>query len=153
MSVPSAVSLAHVEAELTEAESFIEALGLTLDTSNLCQEDLRFRLSGESWADSEVYIAEFQCDDYREKPPLVEFVDPESGELGTRHAYPNCFHNRPCICARYNRKTYSGHTGLHADWKYGDWTGDGSTDRLGGMISHMWGYIHGHQGNYSGRQA
>lgn len=153
MKVPRDVSLAQVENELEEAEAHLGSLGLRLDTSMLTAEDLRFRIAGASFADGEPYIVEFQCDDYRAIPPYVEMIDPDSGEPGTKHAYPNCFHNRPCICARFNRKTYPEHTGLHGDWKYGDWATDGTIDHLGGMISHIWGHIHGHQGSYTGRQA
>lgn len=153
MKVPRDVSLTYVEKELEEAEVHIDGLGLQLDTSMLSEDDLRFRVSGESRADGEPYIVEFRCDDYRAIPAYVEMIDPESGEPGTEHAYPDCFHNRPCICARFNRKTYPEHTGLHGSWEYGDWATDGTTDHLGGMISHIWGHIHGHQGNYGGRQA
>ncbi len=81
-------------------------------------------------------------------------IDPKTGEAGTRHAYPNVFHNRPCICARFNRKTYPSHTGLHGEWKFGDWAEDGITDHLGGMISHIFASIDGrNRRTYTGRQA
>lgn len=153
MSVLASVSLAHVEKELEQAEPHLEGLSLQLDTSMLSEDELRFRVSGESCVDGELYIVEFRCDDYREKPPFVEMIDPRSGEAGTSHAYADCFHSEPCICARFNRKTYPEHTDLHSDWEYGDWANDPETDHLGGMISHIWSHIHGYQGNYSGRQA
>jgi hypothetical protein len=74
--------------------------------------------------DGELFIVRFECSDYKECPPTVEFLDPETGEPGTRHAYPkgNCsfFHEKgPCICAPFNRKAY----GLvHTDWAFANWT-------------------------------
>ena len=153
MSVMPAVSLECVRAELAEAGPMIHGLGLQLDSSQLRIDNLRFRVCGRSRVDEEPYVVEFQCDDYRELPPFIEMVDPNSDELGTKHAYPNCFHAKPCICARYNRKTYQGHTNLHPEWEFGEWAIDPSTDHLGGMINHVFSHINGFVGNYSGRQA
>jgi hypothetical protein len=76
----------------------------------------------------DLFIVEVSCNDYKELPPLFEFIDPDSGERGTRHAYPKSsdsfFHESgPCICARFNRKAYKSvvDTGPHADWNFGDW--------------------------------
>lgn len=78
---------------------------------------------------SDLFIVEVTCDDYKEKPPLFEFIDPQTGERGTRRAYPNSndslFHDSgPCICAPFNRKAYKSfvETGPHAEWSFGDWT-------------------------------
>lgn len=78
---------------------------------------------------SELFIVEVCCDDYKEKPPYFEFIDPDSGERGTRRAYPNSndslFHDQgPCICAPFNRKAYKSvvDSGPHAEWSLGDWT-------------------------------
>ena len=153
MSVMPAVSLRLVRAELAAAGPMIQGLGLQLDSGQLQVDNLRFRVSGRSQVDQELYTVEFVCDDYRELPPFIEMVDPDSAELGTKRAYPNCFHATPCICAQYNRKTYRGHTNLHNEWEFGEWTTDRTTDHLGGMINHIFSHIHGHVGNYSGRQA
>src|SRR5579863_7490145 len=50
------------------------------------------------------FIMEIRCDDYKEVPPFFEFIDPETGERGTRNAYPRTtdsfFHESGlCICA------------------------------------------------------
>lgn len=74
--------------------------------------------------DGELFIVHFECSNYKEMPPFIEFLDPDTGERGTRHAYPkgNCsfFHEQgPCICAPFNRKAY----GLvHSDWAFANWT-------------------------------
>lgn len=153
MSVPPEVAHGYVVAELEQAQEVIQCLDLTLDTSMFGEANLRFRVSGKSRVDGEPYVVEFQCDGYRAIPPFVEFVDPRSGALGPKQAYPSCFHNHPCICARYNRKTYPDHSALHRKWSYGDWSSERETDHLGGMISHIWSHIHGYQGSYNGRQA
>jgi hypothetical protein len=76
----------------------------------------------------DMYVVEAKCDNYKEVPPLFEFIDPESGERGTRRAYPKTtdsfFHDSgPCICAPFSRKAYKSvvATGPHDDWKFGDW--------------------------------
>lgn len=153
MSVLPQVSLAHVRRELSDAEGIITGLDLDLDTSRLTVDNLEFTIRGRSWVDDEPYVIEFRCDDYREMPPWVEMIDPDTREAGTPHAYADCFHKHPCICARYNRKTYGDHARLHRPWQYGDWGNDPQTNHLGGMISHIWSHIHGLQGNYTGRRA
>ncbi|HYD55052.1 MAG TPA: hypothetical protein VEA99_20625 [Gemmatimonadaceae bacterium] len=76
----------------------------------------------------DLFILEIQCDNYREIPPLFEFIDPVTGERGTKNAYPKAkdslFHTSgPCICAPFNRKAYKSvvETGPHSDWALGDW--------------------------------
>src|SRR5437867_4124845 len=53
------------------------------------------------------YIVEITLDNYKELPPLVEFIDPDNGARGTLHAFPkghDSFFNTtgPCICAPFN---------------------------------------------------
>jgi len=74
------------------------------------------------------FLLEIHCDDYKERPPFFEFIDPDSGAKGTPRAYPkgsdSFFHNSgPCICAPFNRKAYKSvvATGPHGDWNLGDW--------------------------------
>jgi hypothetical protein len=76
----------------------------------------------------DLFILEVRFDDYKERPPLFEFIDPETGEKGTPRAYPrtndSLFHTSgPCICAPFNRKAYKAlfDTGPHSDWNLGDW--------------------------------
>jgi hypothetical protein len=74
------------------------------------------------------YIIEARCDDYKAMPPFFEFIDPDTGQHGTRRAYPKTtdsfFHDSgPCICAPFSRKAYKAvvDTGPHNDWQFGDW--------------------------------
>ena len=148
---PPEVSLHHVQAELQRAEPIIQVFGLGVDASMLSEDDLRIRVTGSSRVDNEIYIVEMRFDGYRGIPPLVEFVLPGTEELGSRAAYPSCFHRRLCICARYNRKTYKGHSALHSDWQYGDWSSEPGTEEIGGMLNHIFASINNHFGNYRGR--
>ena len=63
-------------------------------------------------------ILEVQCDNYTEWPPLLEFIDPDTKESGTKHAYPrgnDSFFNDqlPCICNPCSRKSYKEYGGPH----------------------------------------
>ena len=74
--------------------------------------------------DSERFILQGTFDDYKAKPPFLEFEDPDTGQLGTMHAYPkghdSFFHTAgPCICAPFSRKAYRQ---VHTTWRYEDWT-------------------------------
>lgn len=87
------------------------------------------RVVVKMWAhNADVYIVEITLDNYKESPPVVEFIDPDNGTRGTPHAYPkghDSFFNTtgPCICAPFNRKAYRDvGIGLHNDWTIGDWT-------------------------------
>ena len=149
--VPTEVSLYHVQTELGRAALIVELFGLAVDTAMLSEEDLRIRVTGVSRVDQEAYVVEMRFDGYREIPPLVEFVHPETGELGVRAAYPSCFHDHPCICARYNRKTYRGHSNIHSRWQYGDWSSEPGTEQIGGMLNHIFASINDHFDSYKGR--
>lgn len=76
----------------------------------------------------DLFIVEVRCDNYKEMPPFIEFIDPDSGEKGTRHAYPRSsdsfFHDSgPCICAPFNRKAYKAVVpgAPHGDWSPAGW--------------------------------
>ena len=86
-------------------------------------EKLTIRSTFEA-SDAEKYILVGSFDDYKAKPPLLDFEDPVTGKVGTPHAYPkshDSFFNTtgPCICAPFNRKAYSA---LHGGWRFEDWT-------------------------------
>ena len=150
--VPPEVSLHHVQVELQRAGSIVELFGLDVDTSMLTEADLRIRVSGASRVDAEEYTVEMRFDGYRPIPPFVEFLDPETGEAGTRSAYPSCFNDHPCICVRFNRKTYGEHSGLHKKWQFGDWASNPATEEIGGMLGHIFASINNYFGTYKGRK-
>jgi hypothetical protein len=71
--------------------------------------------------DKEVYIIEIKYDNYKESPLDIEFIDPVTGERGTKNAYPSgkgttgsFFHPSPAICHPCCRKAYK--PNLHAQW-------------------------------------
>ena len=77
---------------------------------------------------SDLFVIEILCDNYKEMPPLFEFIEPESGVRGTKRAYPktmdSLFHESgPCICAPFNRKAYKAvePSAPHGDWQFSDW--------------------------------
>ena len=110
------------------------------------------------------YILLVLFDDYKALPALFDFVDPVTGEVGTRHAYPKAsdsfFHESgPCICARFNRKAYKAYaqTGPHGDWVYEGWMNsksDGVDWANFSMFGDMLGAIYSRliqPGRYAGR--
>ena len=150
--VPPEVSLHHVQAELQRAAAIVELFGLDVDTAMLTEADLRIRVTGKSRADDEVYVVEMRFDGYKAIPPFVEFLDPTTGVAGTRSSYPSCFHNHPCICVRFNRKTYGEHSGLHREWRFEDWASNSATEEISGMLSHIFASINNYFGTYTGRK-
>lgn len=74
--------------------------------------------------DNERYILVGTFDDYKEKPPFLEFEEPGTGVLGTAKAYPkghdSFFHTTgPTICAPFSRKAYQT---VHANgWQFNNW--------------------------------
>lgn len=110
----------------------------------------------ESPEDDEEYIVRFECEGYDAKPPLVEMVDPETGEVGTSYAYFDDGHDLtansegPILCHRFNRRVYE-ENGIHDNWN--DMAGwqqkAGHLTNLGDILV----YIHSRLGvsHYDGR--
>ncbi|SRR6266545_3505596 len=136
MAVARAVSRAHVEQELTAIEPWVDRHGWSI----LWDDDrLLLVVLMRSAVDRERYLFEFTLDDYRELPPSIELVHPETGEAGMRRSYPaggrSYFHSKPVICAHWNRKAYQAHGGPHADWVMADWAGfRPNHSRVGDML-------------------
>jgi len=121
MSVDPAISLKLVQKELEQCKKNAERFGWTITEINEIEQT--FTIAMASPIDKEVYIMEVKFDNYKEWPPLIEFIHPITKERGTKNAYPmssgiygSFFHNRPCICHPCSRKAYGGYTGLHNDW-------------------------------------
>jgi len=97
---------------------------------------------------ADLYLIEITCSNYKEYPPFFEFIDPDTGEYGTKHAYPrshdSLFHDSgPCICAPFNQKAYKSvvATGPHDNWHMANWMNsrENNTDwsnysKLGDML-------------------
>lgn len=124
MAVCRDVSLHHILRELPRVEELAGIYGwkVSMNRDALIVEVRMQAHTGDQFA------VEAQCDDYKQIPPFIEFIDPDSGERGTRRAYPKgpdtFFHDSgPCICAPFNRKAYASETqpGLHGEWNLSGW--------------------------------
>jgi len=109
--------------------------------------------------DQEEYILKTKLDNYREWPPLLEFIDPSTGQEGTKHAYPKCtdsfFHSFPCICNPCSRKSYDGYSGVHKDWNPAGWKQNskvGSLTNLRAIFEAIYSRINSEE-LYTGRMA
>lgn len=128
MTVAKEVSVLILEAELQTAKRM--GAGYGWEFTDLDPNGPSFSVKIQSVVDNEQYIMEFQCDDYKEKPPYIEFKHPSTGEKGTRVCYPSdsqpdgsIFHDLPCICNPCSRKAYGHRGGPHPEWdpNIGNW--------------------------------
>lgn len=124
MAVCRDVSLHYVLRELPRVEELADTYGwkVDLDSEGLIVE---VRMKAHT---GDLFEVEARCDDYKQIPPFIEFIDPDSGERGTRRAYPMgldsfFYHSTPCICAPFSRKAYKSVTpsGPHEDWNLSGW--------------------------------
>ncbi len=120
MTIQADISLKTVVAEIKMCEANCEAFGWRV--SEIDEANQTFTVTLISPADNEVYILEFKFDEYPALPYLIEFVDPETKQKATQHAYPKCtdsfFHPNLVICHQCSRKSYST---LHKEWEIQNW--------------------------------
>jgi hypothetical protein len=133
MSVAKPISLATVERQLLDCDEDVRQYGWVISPIN--EDNLSFTVKMTSPIDNEVFELYFQFDNYPEWPPLLDFIDPVSGVVGTKRAYPitkdgTFFHNHPIICNPCSRKSYSGHSGLHSEWSMVSWQSNRNTGSL-----------------------
>jgi hypothetical protein len=137
MSVDNRISLNIVRMELQDCQKDAELFGW--DISEIDESNHVFTVKMISPIDDEGYKMEIRFDDYKELPLLIEFIDPKTGEKGTKNAYPadgggkagNLFHNHPCICHPCSRKAYKGYSNVHAnDWNLIGWQQNPKVDTL-----------------------
>lgn len=124
MTVPNSTSFLIVQKELVDAKN--DPLLKSVKISDLVKETLVFTVEMKSPIDNEVYLMDFQLDNYKEWPPLIEFFEPDTGTRGTKYAYPlgnedGFFHNKPCICNPCSRKSYKDYGDLHKEWDINKW--------------------------------
>lgn len=129
MAVDKDVSLSIVKSELNKCQ--IDANNYGWEISALDENQLSFRVKMTSPIDNEIFIVSFKCDNYKELPPYIDFVDPISGQEGVKNAYPlnlnSFFHEKIVICHPCSRKAYEI---LHRDWKPSDWENNPKTGAL-----------------------
>jgi hypothetical protein len=134
MSVSTSVSLARVKRDLEECAVYAANCGWIIseidEPNQLFTVTMKSPLSLRKENDQavhETFILEVKFDDFPEIPLLLEFIDPKTGEKGTRNAYPKTnnsfFHRMPCICNPCSRKSYKSFNpkAPHGDWKYTGW--------------------------------
>lgn len=122
MPVDRQVTVAIVERELAAARRLGAHYGWKF--SSVVAEKPSFYVTIQSAIDKEVYHVDFELDDYKEMPPYIEFINPATGERGSKRCYPMdthpeggaIFHAMPCICHPCSRKAYARYRGPHADW-------------------------------------
>lgn len=140
MTVPAAVSLDAVRAELPAVASFVVAAGLALNVEMLSESELIFRVVFRNVQADDFHV-EFDCREYPLYPPTIEFTDALHTTRGSPALYPSVFHTMPCVCMRYNRKAYSERGGPHGDWRLIDWhlatPGGGTIDTLAMIVSDL----------------
>lgn len=108
MSVSASISLKKVTVELERCTDYAEKCGWLI--TGIDELNQAFKVTMTSPLDGEVYILEVIFSDYPELPLILEFIDPDTKEKGTKHAYPKSkdsfFHGAPCICNPASRKSY-----------------------------------------------
>jgi len=120
--LPAAVSRAYLAQEVEACLDLARSHGW-----QVCPDldALKVTIGMRSARDGERFVLDFGCDDYKAKPPLIEFVYPGTDERGSQRAYPKggngYFHGLPCICAPFSRKAYAALGGPHGDWAMGNW--------------------------------
>ncbi|MEO9475099.1 MAG: hypothetical protein ABJ004_12390 [Cyclobacteriaceae bacterium] len=128
MSVNPSISLNKVKEELVRCNEYVEKYSWLI--TELDESNQAFTVQMTSPLDNETYILEVIYSDYPELPLILEFVDPETGQRGTKHAYPkgcdSFFHGAPCICNPASRKSYkefnpSGPHKPDKDWQLAGW--------------------------------
>jgi len=132
MAVDRAVSLSIIRLELEKCREY--AIKYGWEILALEEDALAFKVKLISPLDNNVFITSFKCDNYREWPPYIEFIDPDSGQEGLKKSYPlssdGFFHQNALICHPCSRKAYGELRGPHGDWKLVDWE---NNPKIGGL--------------------
>jgi hypothetical protein len=141
MSVDRRISIATIKNELEKCHEHCEIHSWIISEIN--EINLTFTVVMASPIDKENYLIEIQFDDYPQIPPLIEFIDPNTGQKGSKYAYPDnkrrgngigdsFFHPMPCICNPCSRKSYKSYSqnAPHGDWKYDNWQENPKTGNL-----------------------
>lgn len=139
MSVDRRISIATVKSELDKCQEYCKRY--SWDISEINETDLKFTVLMVSPIDEELFIIEILFDNYPQMPPLIEFLDPQTGARGVKNAYPknrdSFFHSMPCICNPCSRKSYKAfsHSAPHGDWQFNGWK---TNPKVGNLKSLNW---------------
>lgn len=134
MSVAKIISLARVKRELENCSQYAVNCGWLISEIDEPNQLFTVKMTSPIGIEkvqgspiNEVYLLEVKFDDYPELPLLLEFIDPKTGERGSKSAYPKVnnsfFHDMPCICNPCSRKSYQSFDpkAPHGDWKFSGW--------------------------------
>lgn len=125
MELPPEVVRFNFQSELERALARADIFGFTLEGD---VDALTVRAEFTA-LDNERFILIGTFDDYRLKPPVLDFVEPDTGLVGTARAYPkragtdSFFHSPGIICAPFSRKAYAQ---VHRDWPMNEWSKSGA---------------------------
>ena len=125
MAVDPAISRETMRAELAAARDLARTYrwGLIPNFADLTLHATMYAYTGD------LYILWMKFDNYRETPAYIDMIDPETGEVGTLHAYPRTHDSfshdgGPCLCAPFSRKAYkttATPNAPHNDWPFAGW--------------------------------
>jgi len=163
--VQADVTRTLVERQLADVRELTQTNGWEVEAD---LDALTVEVRMQSPVDGEEYVVRFDCTGYDEKPPHVEMVHPETGEVGHYEAYfddrgKNPFliafddgPGHPVLCHQYNRRVYDDDTDLHNNWTVGDWQSDaGNLTTLGDIAADIYHRISDperYQGRYDGQR-
>ena len=120
MALPADLVRCTFESELEQSRRIAGKAGFVLEAD---VDALTIRAVYKA-PDGQEFILTGLFDDYKARPPLLDFEEPGTGRVGTKSAYPaghdSFFHPKPIICAPFNRKAYAE---VHADWPMPTWMG------------------------------
>jgi hypothetical protein len=130
MSVAKSISLARVRREMENCAEYAKNCGWVISEIDESNQVFSVKMTSpinlkppQEPTVYEEFILEVRFDDYPEIPLLLEFIDPNTGERGSKNAYPkgmdSFFHPMPCICNPCSRKSYKS---FSSDAPHGDWT-------------------------------
>lgn len=140
MTVDKALSLSIASKELEDCIPY--ACRYNWEISIIDRKNMTFDVRMTSPLDDEIYIIRMAFDDYRQKPLLIDFIDPNDGSVGSVRSYPYCtndffFHSTPCIFHPCSRKAYYTYSGLKRYLTPHDWEKNpeaGKLTNIGGIL-------------------
>lgn len=118
MGLPGDLVRCTFESELEQAQRIAGKAGFGLEAD---VDALTIRAQYQA-ADGQEFVLTGLFDDYKARPPLLDFQEPGTDRVGTKAAYPagidTFFHSQPIICAPFSRKAY---VQVHAGWPIASW--------------------------------
>ncbi len=140
MTVAPEISLAIIQREIADCNECVERYEWKF--SAIDEDNQKFLVEMISPIDGQRYILDIKFDTYREFPLLIDFVDPATGQVGVKTAYPQSddgfFHDHPCICNPCSRKAYGEYKGPHGDWEKSGWEKNPKVGTLTNVCSILW---------------